>query len=94
MAPAFVVFLEKIRRTYGEPMVINSGCRCRKHNKEIHGAKESPHMSGLAVDVAVVDGALKRQLVEAAMVSSATGIGVYDTWVHIDRKDRPKPVIW
>lgn len=94
MAPSFIVFLERIRKDYGKPMVINSGCRCEAHNKKIQGAKKSAHMEGLAVDVAVGDAALKRSLVEAAIKHGATGIGVYSSWVHIDTKERPRPVIW
>lgn len=92
--PRFVAFLEQVRRNYAKPMIINSACRCEKKNKEVHGSIDSAHLHGLAVDCHVDNGIERRDLVEAAIIARATGIGVYSTWVHIDLKERPYRVIW
>lgn len=94
MSPQFVFFLEEIRQTFGAPMHISSGCRCEEHNLSVGGVSNSAHLNGLAVDVMVFNAAMTRGLVEAAINHQASGIGVYTTWVHIDRKPRLKPAMW
>ncbi len=33
------------RRTYGKPIIINSGCRCPSHNKRVGGSATSSHIT-------------------------------------------------
>lgn len=43
--------LEQIRSHFGnKPVIITSGCRCSKHNKEVGGVQGSRHVLGKAVD--------------------------------------------
>ena len=42
--------LQVIRDIVQVPMIINSGCRCEKHNKTVGGSKLSYHLKGLASD--------------------------------------------
>jgi uncharacterized protein YcbK (DUF882 family) len=53
--PAIVQRLQVIRDIVGLPITITSGYRCKKHNLEINGAKESQHMMGNAVDWTIKD---------------------------------------
>jgi uncharacterized protein YcbK (DUF882 family) len=94
MEPPFVAFVEKIRRQLGQPMAINSGCRCPKNNQAAGGSPKSAHLDGLAVDVATPSSGYAFDLVRLAMKEGALGIGVYLGRVHIDLKDRGAPVLW
>ena len=48
---SLVLWLEILRRAWGEPIHINSGYRCARHNVEVGGAKTSRHMIGCAADI-------------------------------------------
>jgi hypothetical protein len=43
--------LDPLRERYGKPIVVNSGYRCAKHNREVGGATNSQHMCGEAADI-------------------------------------------
>jgi len=42
---------EKLRLSWGNPLKINSGFRCQKHNDEVGGVKNSRHAMGMAIDI-------------------------------------------
>lgn len=44
MARGFAEHLVVLRYTVGTPMVLNSACRCEKHNQEIGGHPSSSHL--------------------------------------------------
>lgn len=46
LAPGFRKHLNELRRQFGKPMIITSGCRCRKHNKNVGGSEDSFHLMG------------------------------------------------
>jgi hypothetical protein len=43
--------LDPLRERYGKPIIVNSGYRCAKHNREVGGASGSQHMRGEAADI-------------------------------------------
>ena len=43
--------LNTIREGYGKPIIISSGYRCPELNELVGGAKDSKHLTGLAVDL-------------------------------------------
>ena len=43
--------LDPLRERYGKPIVVNSGYRCAKHNKEVGGVANSQHVKGEAADI-------------------------------------------
>ena len=43
--------LDPVRERLGRPIVVNSGYRCPKHNKEVGGVPNSQHMKGEAADI-------------------------------------------
>lgn len=47
--------LNYIRSIYGYPIIINSGYRTQKHNKEVGGSETSQHLNLSAVDITSTD---------------------------------------
>ncbi len=77
--------LEELREVYGQPITINSGCRCEEHNKAVGGEQKSQHLLGTAADI-VVKGVSPFKIYQYlnSKYKSKYGIGLYSTWVHID----------
>ena len=45
--------LQALRNAYGKPLVINSGHRCKQHNKDSGGVANSKHLTNIAFDCRV-----------------------------------------
>jgi len=69
-------------------LVVNSGYRCVKHNEEVGGNPNSFHLQGMAADVVPVGCTIKELVdqAESMRVFSEGGIGIYDTFVHLDTR--------
>ena len=79
--------LQSLRETIGQSLTVSSGFRCRKHNRAIHGSKDSQHCLGMAADLDVPENLTSEELAQAAEQIPAFyrgGIGVYATWIHVD----------
>ncbi len=69
---------------------INSGFRCRTHNKAIGGAENSQHCLGMAVDVKTPEGFTDQEFFELCKglnIDSEllfSGIGLYEGRIHVD----------
>lgn len=87
----YLVRLQKAAQKAGiisGPIYINSGWRSVQYNAKVGGAKSSQHLSGLAVDI-VWDGFVAKsdrtaQFVALAKKEGFRGIGLYNTFVHLD----------
>lgn len=91
----FLEILENVRTEFGKPMVITSGYRCPKHNAEVGGVKGSAHLSGLAVDVQIVDSVIRHQLLEVVLKNPRIiGIGINKSFIHLDGKERSNRVVF
>jgi zinc D-Ala-D-Ala carboxypeptidase len=76
--------LQALRKRLGKPLKINSAYRSPAHNAKLRGASPtSLHMRGKAFDIAL-KGQKRDELVLAAQEIGFTGIGHYDTFVHVD----------
>ena len=82
-----IVVLEDIRKWFDKPIIINSGARCEKHNKEVGGSDNSQHTKGRAVDFVVV-GVSENVAAEylSAKYLHRYGIGRYNGRTHIDTR--------
>lgn len=81
--------LELIRFNFKKPVVINSGCRCASHNNTIGGSPNSHHMLGKAADIKIKDVSPKEVYDAIDMLyPHKYGIGLYDSWVHIDVREK------
>lgn len=76
--------LEELRARLNAPLVIKSGFRCMKHNKEIGGAEHSKHIFGEAVDVHNVRPWLRATLIHEAHRIGFKGFGFYRGHIHLD----------
>ena len=83
---SLVYALQKMRDIVG-PIIIEIGYRCPEWNKTIPNAAEnSLHIYGKAADIHCgqpYDEALR----DIAEKCGFTGIGLYDTWIHVDVGD-------
>lgn len=81
---------DKVRANWGGPLRVNSGCRCKEHNKAVGGVPSSNHITGEAVDLYPMNGkvdALWRFIRNMALdgeLQNLAGLGRYDTFVHVD----------
>ena len=92
---------EAVRCEYGLPIAILSGYRTPAHNKSIPGAsKNSQHMQGRALDLKPLKGKPLRPLIEAVQAvarrgdTDLRGVGLYETFVHIDVRQSEHVVTW
>ena len=83
---ALSIILEDIRLAFGSHVIINSGTRCKKHNKAVGGAPQSQHLLGTAVDI-VVSGIPATDIYHYLLTrpyADSLGLGRYNTFTHID----------
>lgn len=93
VSPKLLARLEVIREEFGAPVIINSGCRCAKHNAKVGGAAASQHLLGTAADITVKGVGLNRvwAFINDRWPNSG-GLGRYNTFNHIDV--RPNLARW
>ncbi len=76
---------EVVRRFCDEPVTVNSGFRCRQHNKEVGGRPNSQHLYGRAADLRVSD-PVKVFNYLCEKYPNQYGFGLYSTFVHVDTR--------
>lgn len=84
--------VETMARRLGEKLVITSAFRCPQHNHNVGGVPDSKHLFGLAVDLEPPSGMTPEVFAKYASESfdifENGGIGLYDTFVHLDNRGR------
>lgn len=85
IADELVERLQALRDHLGKPININSAYRTLSHNSKptVGGQRRSPHMAGLAADIKCPD-VSPAEVAKAAESVGFRGIGLYDTFVHVD----------
>ena len=83
--PALVTRLQQLRDRVGKAINITSGYRCPTHNRAVGGAANSQHLLGKAADM-WVEGMSPDTLATHAEAVGFGGIGIYDTFVHVDTR--------
>lgn len=84
-----VAFLQRFRDKTGYPVYVNCGYRCPKHNAEIGGSPKSQHMEGKAGDIRNSN-VLPVIYAQLAELYGMTGIGLYNTFTHVDVRSGKK----
>ncbi len=87
----FLDRLQALRDRLGVPVYVTSGTRCRKHNVEVGGARNSYHMKGMAGDLRA-KGKTLQETARAAKAVGFKGIKLYakQGFVHCD----VRPTSW
>ena len=87
--------IDYAREVSGVPFVINSGFRCKKHNKAVGGKFTSSHMLGVACDINAVDSRRRFRIVEGLLAAGFKRIGIGKDFVHVDDDiEKDQNVIW
>lgn len=89
-----IAALEVLRRLAGCPLIVTSGYRCKKHNAEAGGAKDSQHLKGMAADVKAKNLTPLELFALAVQIPAIKGVGLYKNWVHIDVRKAKKRALW
>jgi len=85
-----LAYLQVIREILEKKITIISGHRCQKHNQRVGGAVNSFHLRGMAADIKI-DGMTPSQVydfLEENLPNHQYGIGLYNTFVHIDVRSK------
>lgn len=87
--PKLIEVLEDVREFYGQPIKINSGCRCDVHNARVGGVRNGPHTKGIAADI-VVKGVDEVEVADylEEKYPDKFGIGRYVGRTHIDVREK------
>lgn len=83
IVPAAMDKLQALRSMLRAPLRVHSAYRSLAYNRQVGGALNSYHLSGMAFDVSSPEVDLHRIVITAQTVGF-TGIGRYDTFVHVD----------
>lgn len=81
-----VEYLQNIRTHFGKPVYLTA-YRCQTHNARTpNAAPNSYHIYGQAADFHI-DGVSPKEIAKYAESIGVKGIGLYDTFVHIDTRE-------
>ena len=91
--PEFLHILDNIRHDCEFSFIVNSGCRCDEHNKNIGGARFSPHKKledGFThgADIKISTSLQRCKIIKSAIKYDITRIGIGKTFIHLDNVDK------
>lgn len=95
VSPRLLMLAERVRDVLKTPMIVTSCCRCPEHNKEVGGSPTSKHIFTATQPSRAMDFKAKGMTPSLAFdtivrewacggLGELGGIGLYDTWLHID----------
>lgn len=91
--------LEELRYDLNAPIIITSGYRTPEYNTKIGGAPRSQHVQGRAADIQVksyTPAQVHETILRLHGIGKVRlgGLGVYNTFVHLDIRDGDKLAQW
>lgn len=95
MSKDLLLLLQYVRSSLGRTVVINSGLRCPKWNKQVGSGKDSAHVKGLAVDIKCTTPRDRYELLERVLDTDVKRVGIDRGFIHIDLdKDKTQDIVW
>lgn len=92
----FMEMLDSLRKGVNQPLYVNSGYRCTKHDLEEGGGGN--HSQGKAADLQCFDSQLRFQILKYAVLLGFKRIGIAGRFIHLDmcgeKEGKPTEVIW
>ena len=92
ISPTLLRVISWLTAAIGYKLTITSGWRSEEHNTKVGGHPHSPHMYGMAVDIACQNSAERFNIIAELMDEDINehlwGVGIYDKHIHIDVKPR------
>jgi uncharacterized protein YcbK (DUF882 family) len=76
--------LEPAREKLGGPIIVNSGYRCVRHNREVGGVANSQHLRGEAADLRCEDNKRLAKIIEEN--GRFDQLIIYPTFIHVSFK--------
>lgn len=76
--------LDPVRRVLQAPIYVNSGYRCKRHNKAVGGVINSQHLTGNAADIRCYDNAALVEIIK--QIGDFDQLIVYKTFIHVSYK--------
>ena len=96
----FLERLERARIRADIPFKVQSGCRCKQHNKDEGGKSTSAHLTSeikecRAIDIVVRGNRPRYVILDALVHVGFTRIGIASTFIHVDDDPTKDPrVAW
>ena len=79
--------MEKIRKHFDAPVIINSGYRTPSWNAKVGGAPNSYHCKGMAADIVVKEHSSQEVAEYANSIMEKGGVIKYTSFTHIDVRE-------
>jgi len=90
----FIKKLDMLRTACGWPFNITSGYRSLSHSAEVNKPNGGGyHTKGIAADIRVTNAKQRYEIIQHATALGFTGIGVANTFVHVDTREDTH-VVW
>lgn len=91
----FLQKLDSARQIAGIPFKITSGYRTEQHNEKVGGVKNSSHIKGKAVDIAISSSRERWNILQALQNAGFNRFGLAKTFIHVDNdEEKSSNVIW
>lgn len=91
--PELAALLNRIRRAWGKPVIVNSAYRSPEHNRKVGGVDNSYHVQGLAADIRPENHDDLPEFQDLCQeININGGVGLYNTFCHVDA--RGKRAFW
>lgn len=88
VAAELLSVLEKIRKHFNAPVIINSGYRTPSWNSKVGGAPNSYHCKGMAADIVVKGHSSQEVAKYADSIMEQGGVIRYTNFVHVDVREK------
>lgn len=95
MDRTFMFMVNQARDFARVPFVVNSGCRCEEHNRNVGGSLISSHLIGRAFDIKAEHSDIRFVIIRSLLLVGFSRIGVGEDFIHVDNDpSKPRKVFW